>query len=53
MLAEGEDVEVEVRFEDQKRINEFGRNNVRLAEAQEDLNVLEVRTFANSLSSRI
>jgi hypothetical protein len=43
MLAEGEDVDVEVRWEDQKCINEFGRNNVRLAEAQDDLNRFEVR----------
>ncbi len=41
MLAEGEDVDVEVRWEDQKRINEFGRNNARLAEAQEDLQRME------------
>lgn len=36
MLAREEEVDVEVRLEDQQRINEFGRLNTRLLEIKDD-----------------
>ncbi|CAN0072255.1 unnamed protein product [Ectocarpus sp. 6 AP-2014] len=36
MLAREEEVDVEVRYEDQQKINEFGRLNTRLLEIRDD-----------------
>ena len=41
MLAQEEEVEAEVRKQDQEQINEFGKNNARLAEVTEELNSLK------------
>ncbi|ETV67490.1 hypothetical protein H257_16351 [Aphanomyces astaci] len=41
MLAPQQEVEVDVRKEDQDRINEFGRNNSRLADLRDELKALK------------
>ncbi|ETW03013.1 hypothetical protein H310_05448 [Aphanomyces invadans] len=41
MLAPQQEVEVDVRKEDQERINEFGRNNSRLADLRDELKALK------------
>ncbi|CAK4079685.1 unnamed protein product [Aphanomyces euteiches] len=43
MLAPQQEVEVDVRKEDQEKINEFGRNNTRLAELRDELKALKSR----------
>ncbi|OQR97630.1 hypothetical protein ACHHYP_10177 [Achlya hypogyna] len=41
MLAPQQEVEVDVRKEDQDRINEFGRNNSRLADVRDEVKALK------------
>ncbi|OQR87118.1 hypothetical protein THRCLA_22936 [Thraustotheca clavata] len=41
MLAPQQEVEVDVRKEDQDRINEFGRNNSRLADVRDEIKALQ------------
>ena len=40
MLAPDDEVEVEVRLEDQKKINEFGKNNDMLSEWDDEMKVM-------------
>ena len=41
MLAKGDEVDVEVRLEDQQQINEFGRNNDRIAEMKHEVKTMQ------------
>lgn len=51
MLKEGEDVEVDhVTWEDQEKINAFGKLSVRLEELQENYEVKKVKKKSFSLS---
>ena len=42
LLEKKDETEVEVRWEDQKKINEFGRNNALMDEIREDIKKFEV-----------
>jgi hypothetical protein len=42
LLKKEEETEVEVRWEDQKKINEFGRNNAKLDELRDDMKKIQV-----------
>ena len=41
MLAKGDEVDVEVRLEDQMQINEFGRNNDRISEMKHEVKTMQ------------
>ena len=41
MLAKGDEVDVEVRLEDQLQINEFGRNNDRISEMKHEVKTMQ------------
>lgn len=49
-VDKGTDVSIDVREEDQKRINEFSRNAKRIQELDEEMSAQKVRPASLSLS---
>jgi prefoldin subunit 4 len=49
LLKKEDETEVEVRWEDQKKINEFGRNNAKLDELREDMKKIEVHCWTREM----